>query len=102
MKLKDYYTFSLNLHNLYLTTETSGDEQTALLCMNRHPTEPSLLACGSESGTVCFWDLRQEKYPATVLSAHNGPGSTIYIYMYILITETLIDEMLNICTLIFI
>lgn len=51
----------------------TGDEQTALLCMNRHPTEPSLLACGSESGTVCFWDLRQEKYPATVLSAHNGP-----------------------------
>lgn len=50
-----------------------GGEQTALLCMAHHPTQPSTLICGGEDGTLCIWDLRQERFPVTLLSAHDGP-----------------------------
>jgi len=50
-----------------------GGELAAVLSMSHHPTQPSILACGNEDGSLCIWDLRQHQYPATILSAHNGP-----------------------------
>ncbi|GAB6030383.1 Nucleoporin Nup43 [Chamberlinius hualienensis] len=50
----------------------SGD-QSAILSLARHPTLPNVLACGSADGTLVIWDLKQEKYPETLLSAHKGP-----------------------------
>lgn len=49
----------------------SGD-QVGLQCLAQHPGQHQVLATGSEDGTLVIWDMRQDKYPATLLPAHNS------------------------------
>ncbi|KAL9969117.1 hypothetical protein ACROYT_G021289 [Oculina patagonica] len=47
----------------------SGD-RVSLLCVDKHPTQPHLLAAGGQDGVLSIWDMRQELYPVTLLEAH--------------------------------
>ncbi|XP_068698989.1 nucleoporin Nup43-like [Montipora foliosa] len=49
----------------------SGD-RVSLLCLDKHPTQPHLLAAGGQDGVLSIWDMRQELYPVTLLEAHNA------------------------------
>lgn len=40
--------------------------------MDRHPTQPHIVATGGQDGTLYLWDMRQEKYPITLLEAHSS------------------------------
>ncbi|XP_073255676.1 nucleoporin Nup43-like [Porites lutea] len=45
-------------------------ERVSLLCVDKHPTQPHLLAAGGQDGVLSIWDMRQELYPVTLLEAH--------------------------------
>lgn len=45
--------------------------QTAITCMNQHPTQLHTLATGGEDGMLCIWDLRHDRQPITLLNAHS-------------------------------
>ncbi|KAK3747753.1 hypothetical protein QZH41_008783 [Actinostola sp. cb2023] len=49
----------------------SGD-RVPLLCIDKHPTQPHLLATGSQDGVLSIWDVRQEHYPVTLLEGHSA------------------------------
>ncbi|XP_067049328.1 nucleoporin Nup43-like [Acropora muricata] len=49
----------------------SGD-RVSLLCVDKHPTQPHLLAAGGQDGVLSIWDMRQELYPVTLLEAHKA------------------------------
>lgn len=47
-------------------------EQTPLHCVDKHPTQNHIVATGGQDGVLCIWDLRQEKFPVTLLEAHSS------------------------------
>ncbi|KAK2154683.1 hypothetical protein LSH36_260g01003 [Paralvinella palmiformis] len=47
-------------------------ERVPLHCIDKHPTQPHIVATGGEDGTLCIWDMRQDKFPVTLLSAHSA------------------------------
>lgn len=53
------------------TFSISG-EQTPLQCVSRHPTQHHIVATGGHDGVLSVWDLRQEKFPVTLLEAHSA------------------------------
>lgn len=46
-------------------------ERVPIHCLDHHPTQPHVVATGGQDGTLCIWDMRQEKFPVTLLSAHS-------------------------------
>lgn len=60
---------------------SSGD-RVSLLCVDKHPTQPHLLAAGGQDGVLSIWDMRQELYPVTLLEAHAGEGWTPFSYFF--------------------
>ncbi|CAG5120320.1 unnamed protein product, partial [Candidula unifasciata] len=44
-----------------------------LLCADKHPGQEHIVATGGGDGMLTIWDLRQEKFPMTLLEAHSGP-----------------------------
>ena len=49
----------------------SGDK-VPLLCIDNHPTQPHILATGSQDGVLSIWDVRQDNYPVTLLEGHSA------------------------------
>lgn len=49
----------------------SGD-YTSINSVSRHPNQPNLVVMGCCDGSLCFWDLRQEKMPASLYHAHTS------------------------------
>lgn len=47
-------------------------EHVPLHCLDKHPTQPHIVATGGQDGALCIWDMRQEKFPVTQLSAHSA------------------------------
>ncbi|XP_030370580.1 nucleoporin Nup43 [Scaptodrosophila lebanonensis] len=41
-------------------------------CMTTHPMQKHILLCGSEEGSISVYDLRNLRYPASYLGAHNS------------------------------
>ena len=60
---------------LFLFLNSSGD-RVSLLCVDKHPTQPHLLAAGGQDGVLSIWDMRQELYPVTLLEAHAAESKT--------------------------
>ncbi|XP_052810135.1 nucleoporin Nup43-like [Mya arenaria] len=54
-------------------TFTVSGEQTPLQSIARHPTQQHVVATGGHDGVLSIWDLRQEKFPVTLLEAHSAP-----------------------------
>ncbi|KAK3776490.1 hypothetical protein RRG08_023839 [Elysia crispata] len=54
---------------IFSVTET----HTPLLCVDRHPGQPHIVATGGDDGMLTIWDLRQEKFHMTLMEAHTGP-----------------------------
>jgi len=50
-------------------------ERVPLHCIDRHPTQPHIVATGGQDGALSLWDMRQEKYPVTLLTAHSADGN---------------------------
>ncbi len=66
------------LQKLLLATRTltswffrSGD-CIGLQCVDNHPTQPHIVATGGHDGTLCVWDMRQDRFPVTLLDAHSA------------------------------
>jgi nuclear pore complex protein Nup43 len=47
-------------------------ERIPLHCMDPHPAQHHIVATGGHDGTLYLWDMRQEKYPITLLAAHSS------------------------------
>lgn len=47
-------------------------KKVALHCVDRHPTQPHLVAAGGEDGTLSMWDLRKEHLPVTLFDSHES------------------------------
>ena len=54
----------------------SGDH-VPLLCIDKHPTQPHLIVTGGQDGILGIWDMRQERYPVTLLEAHSAESMTM-------------------------
>ena len=63
---------SVRLLMRYLCLVWSTGDRIPLHCMDRHPTQPHIVATGGFDGTLCLWDMRQEKYPITLLQVHTS------------------------------
>ncbi|ELU18713.1 hypothetical protein CAPTEDRAFT_166049 [Capitella teleta] len=55
---------------LFLPSNSASGERCALNCITNHPTQAHIVATGGQDGALSIWDMRQEKFPVTVLSAH--------------------------------
>ena len=55
----------------------SNNELVSTLCLDKHPNQCHLIVAGCDNGSVCFWDLRQEKQPVLLMSAHSSEGNYI-------------------------
>ncbi|XP_041353900.1 nucleoporin Nup43-like isoform X2 [Gigantopelta aegis] len=53
-------------------TFSAMEEHIALQCVDQHPSQSYILATGGRDGMLTIWDLRQEKFPMTLLEAHNA------------------------------
>lgn len=49
-----------------------ANERTPLHCIDRHPTQPHIVATGGQDGALSLWDMRQDRYPVTLLSARSA------------------------------
>ena len=65
---------------MHYFVDSSGD-RVSLLCIDKHPTQPHLLAAGAQDGVLSIWDMRQELYPVTLLEAHASEGKTLFSYL---------------------
>jgi len=54
-----------------------SSDQVAVTCLARHPTQCHILISGGDDGVLGVWDLRQGRYPVTLLSAHQSPVSEV-------------------------
>lgn len=54
-----------------------SSDQVAVTCLATHPTQCHILVSGGEDGVLGVWDLRQGRYPVTLLSAHQSPVSEV-------------------------
>lgn len=55
-------------------------DQVSVTCLARHPTQSHILVSGGQDGVMAVWDLRQGKYPVTLLSAHQSPVSEVVFH----------------------
>ncbi|XP_046392764.1 nucleoporin Nup43 [Ischnura elegans] len=58
-----------NSHKPVSTFMLSGDQVTAM-CITQHPTQRHVVLVGGEDGSLTAWDLRQSRFPVTLLNAH--------------------------------
>ena len=49
----------------------AGD-RVPLHCIDKHPTQPHIVATGGQNGMLSVWDMRQDKFPVTLLDAHSA------------------------------
>ncbi|GFR02947.1 nucleoporin Nup43 [Trichonephila clavata] len=49
---------------------TLSREQRSVTCMNTHPTQSHILATGYDDGSLCIWDMRQDRKPMSLLEGH--------------------------------
>jgi len=54
-----------------------SNDQVAVTCLAKHPSQGHIVLSGGENGCLAGWDLRQGKHPVTLLSAHQSPVSEI-------------------------
>ncbi|CAH1798467.1 unnamed protein product, partial [Owenia fusiformis] len=47
-------------------------ERTPLHCVSNHPNQPHIVATGGQDGKLNIWDMRQEKFPVTILDGHDA------------------------------
>ena len=59
-----------------LCTHFRSGEYVSIQSMDRHPHQPHLVALGREDGSLCFWDLRQERQPVQLIEGHSSDGKT--------------------------
>jgi len=57
-----------------------SNDQVAITCLSRHPSQGHIVISGGENGFLAVWDLRQGKHPTTLLSAHQAPISEVQFH----------------------
>ncbi|XP_071112729.1 nucleoporin Nup43-like [Haliotis cracherodii] len=53
-------------------TYTVTEEHSSLQCVAKHPGQAHIVATGGQDGMLTIWDLRQDKFPMTLLEAHSA------------------------------
>ncbi|XP_023336112.1 nucleoporin Nup43 isoform X1 [Eurytemora carolleeae] len=54
-----------------------SNDQVAVTCLAKHPSQGHIVISGGENGFLAVWDLRQGQHPVTLLSAHKAPVSEV-------------------------
>ena len=49
-------------------------EKVSMESIDRHPCQPHLLVTGDADGIIAVWDIRHERYPVTLIEAHESEG----------------------------
>ncbi|KAG8234873.1 hypothetical protein J437_LFUL014565 [Ladona fulva] len=57
-------------HQKPISTFMLSGEQIQATCISQHPTQRHVVLVGGEDGSLTAWDLRQSRFPVTLLSAH--------------------------------
>ncbi|KAK7494805.1 hypothetical protein BaRGS_00013932 [Batillaria attramentaria] len=66
----------LKIFDLRQNTDTPAqifsvtEDHWSLLCVDKHPGQPHVVATGGQDGSLTIWDLRQDRFPMTALEAH--------------------------------
>ena len=60
----------------------SSGEKVPLHCVDRHPTQPHLVATGGQNGILNIWDMRKEQLPVTLFDVHQSHGEMILFYLF--------------------
>lgn len=49
------------------------DDLVGITCVLQHPSQPQLLFCGTEAGSICVWDLRltDQPHPSAFYNCHS-------------------------------
>ena len=42
-----------------------------ITCIAKHPSQNHIIGSGSQDGKISFWDLRQQKFPMTIMKGHS-------------------------------
>lgn len=50
----------------------STEDHLPLLCVDKHPGQAHIVATGGQDGMLTVWDLRQHRFPMTLLEAHTS------------------------------
>ncbi len=51
-------------------------ERISLESLDRHPYQPHLHVTGAADGIIGVWDIRHERYPVTLIEAHDNEGTS--------------------------
>lgn len=65
------YDLRSNMTDYVQMFSVTGD-LTPLQCVDKHPSQPHIVATGSDDGTLGIWDLRQGKIPVSLMEAHSS------------------------------
>ncbi|XP_054715744.1 nucleoporin Nup43-like [Uloborus diversus] len=55
-------------------------DQRGVSSMNIHPTQPHILAAGYEDGSLCMWDMRQDRKPTSLIEGHSSSISELLFH----------------------
>ncbi|XP_075223788.1 nucleoporin 43 [Lycorma delicatula] len=67
-------------NNKPISTFMLSGEQIGASCVAHHPTQRHLVLAGGEDGALTVWDLRQNTFPVTLLSAHTQAVSELQFH----------------------
>lgn len=66
----------ISTHTHTHTCNHSSGVSQPLQCLDRCSNQPHLVAVGRGNGSVCFWDLRQDKQPVSILQGHSSDSAS--------------------------
>lgn len=55
-------------------------EQSGVWSMGVHPSQTHVVATGHEDGSLCVWDMRQDRQPVALLQAHSAAVSELLFH----------------------
>lgn len=76
-------------HPLLVCHWCSSGDGGSLHCVAKHPSQNHVIACGDSNGVLSVWDMRQERYPVTLMEAHQDSSKYIGFWAYKAIIRTL-------------
>ncbi|PVD28656.1 hypothetical protein C0Q70_11250 [Pomacea canaliculata] len=61
---------------------SATEDHLPLLCVDKHPGQAHIVATGGQDGMLTVWDLRQHRFPMTLLEAHTSSMWEVHFHPY--------------------